>query len=94
MKNDDTEIKTRLSSKSTSISSLSRSSLGAKMSLTLKQRQSLGRNSISFKQVLLEQQYQLPDNYQMRILCLESDIENKKLTSEQFVELLNLYSVC
>lgn len=58
-----------------------------------KGRLSIARNSLVYKQVLLEQQFKLPENFQMKILCLEEDLENKKITGDQLVELINLYSV-
>jgi len=70
----------------------SRPSIKSKLSLAGR-ASFLGRNSISYKQILLEQQYQLPENFHMKILCLEDDLERNKITNEQLVELINLYSV-
>ncbi len=67
--------------------------------ITTTRKNSLGkrslapRNSLLYKQVLLEQQFQLPENFEMKILCLEHDLKNDKLTGEQVIELINLYSV-
>jgi len=48
------------------------------------------RNS---KQISIEQQFSLPDNFEVRILQLEDDLEHKLMNGEKLVELIHLYSV-
>jgi len=59
-----------------------------------KWKNSVARSSIvQCKQILLEQQFSLPDNFQERITILEDDLEKDRLTGDKLIELINLYSV-
>ncbi len=66
-------------------------SVVARLSVT--QRNSLQRNSLVYKNMLLEQQFQLPPNFEMKILSLENNLATKTIMGDQLLELINLYSV-
>ena len=57
------------------------------------QRASLvARKSIACK-CLLEQQFKLPESFQMKIVALENDLNMKNINGEKLLELVDLYSV-
>ena len=43
--------------------------------------------------ILLKEQFKLPDNYEAKILKLEEELHSESITSENLKELIHLYTV-